>query len=36
MLVQVYGDDMKKAAVHKWVTRFSEGRGSVTAEERSG
>jgi hypothetical protein len=27
MLVQVYGDNaMKKTAVYKWVTRFSEGR----------
>jgi hypothetical protein len=33
MLVQVYGDNaMKKTAVHKWVTRFSEGRASVTDE----
>jgi len=37
MLVQVYGDnDMKKTAVYKWVKRFSEGRESVTDEERSG
>jgi hypothetical protein len=37
MLVQVYGDNaMKKTAVYKWVTRFSEGRASVTDEERSG
>ena len=37
MLVQVYGDSaMKKTAVYKWVKRFSEGRGSVTDEERSG
>ena len=37
MLVQVYGDNsMKKTAVYKWVKRFSEGRGSVTDEERSG
>ena len=36
MLVQVYGDSaMKKAAVYKWVKRFSEGRESVT-DERSG
>jgi hypothetical protein len=36
MLVQVYGDNaMKKTAICKWVTRFSEGRGSVT-DERSG
>jgi hypothetical protein len=27
---------MKKTAVYKWVTRFSEGRESVTDEERSG
>ena len=37
MLVQVYGDSaMKKRAVYKWVKLFSEGRGSVTDEERSG
>ena len=37
MLAQVYGDNaMKKAAVYKWVKRFSEGRESVTDEERSG
>jgi len=37
MLVQVYGDNaMKKTAVNKWVKRFSEGRESVTEEERSG
>ena len=37
MLVQVYGvNAMKKKAVYKWVKRFSEGRGSVTDEERSG
>jgi len=37
MLVQVYGDSaMRKTAVHKWVKRFSEGRKSVTDEERSG
>jgi len=36
-LVQVYGDNaMKKTAVYKWVKRFSEGRESVTDEERSG
>jgi len=35
--VQVYGDNaMKKIAVYKWVKRFSEGRESVTDEERSG
>jgi len=37
MLVQVYGDNaMKKIAVYKWVNRFSDGRESVTGEERSG
>ena len=37
MLVQVYGDNaMKKTAVYKWVKRFSEGRESVTDEEKSG
>jgi len=37
LLVQVYGDNaMKKTAVYKWVKRFSEGRESVTDEERSG
>ena len=37
LLVQVYGDNaMKKRAVYKWVKRFSEGRESVTDEERSG
>jgi transposase len=37
MLLQVYGDNgMKKRAVYKWVTRFSEGRESVTDEESSG
>ena len=37
MLVQVYGDNaMQKRAVYKWVKRFSEGRESVTDEERSG
>jgi len=37
MLVQVYGDNaMKKTAVYRWVKRFSEGRESVTDEERSG
>jgi histone-lysine N-methyltransferase SETMAR len=37
MLVQVYRDNaMKKTAVHKWVICFSEGRESVTDEERSG
>jgi len=37
MLVQVYGDNaMMKTAVYNWVKRFSEGRESVTDEERSG
>jgi len=37
MLVQVYGDNaMKKTAVYKWLKRFSEGRESVTEEEKSG
>jgi len=37
MLVKVYGDNvMKKTAVYKWVKRFSEGRKSVTEDERSG
>ena len=37
MLVQGYGDNaMKRTAVYKWVKRFSEGRESVTDEERSG
>jgi len=36
-LVQVYGDNaMKKTAVCKWEKRFSEGRESVTDEERLG
>jgi len=37
MLVQVYGDNaLKKTAVYKWVKHISEGRESVTDEERSG
>ena len=37
MLVQVYGDNaIKETAAYKWVRRFSEGRESVTNEERSG
>jgi hypothetical protein len=37
MIVEVYGDNaMKKTAVYKCVTCFSEGRKSVTHEERSG
>ena len=36
ILLQVYLDNaMKKTAVYKWVKRFSEGRESVTDEERS-
>ena len=36
MLVQVYGHSaMKKTAVYKWVKCVSEGRESVTVEERS-
>ena len=36
MLVKVYGDNaMKKTPDYKWVKRFSEGRESVTDEERS-
>jgi len=35
MLPQVYGDNaMKKTAVYKWVKHFSEGRESMTDEER--
>jgi hypothetical protein len=35
ILVQDCGDNgMKKTAVYKWVKRFSEGRESVTDEER--
>jgi hypothetical protein len=37
MLVQVYGDNaMNKTEIYNWVTRFSEGRESVTDEESSG
>jgi len=37
VLVQVYGDNgMKTTAVYMWVKRFTEGRESVTDEERSG
>jgi len=37
MLVQVYGSHaIKKTTVYNWVKRFSEGRESVTEEERSG
>jgi hypothetical protein len=36
-LVLIYGDNaIEKTAVYTSVTRFSEGRGSVTDEERSG
>ena len=37
MLLQVYKDNaLKKTAVYQWVKCFSEGRESVTVEERSG
>jgi len=37
MLLQVYKDNaLKKTAVYQWVKCFSEGRESVTDEERSG
>jgi hypothetical protein len=37
ILAQMYGDNaMKKTAFCKWVKRFSEGRESITDEERSG
>ena len=37
MLVQVSGENaMKKTAIYKWMKHFSEGRESVTDEERSG
>jgi len=37
MLVQLYWDNtMKKTAVYWWVKRLSEGRKSVTDDERSG
>ena len=37
MLVQVYGGNaMKKTVVYRWVKSVSEGRESVTDEERSG
>jgi len=37
ILVQVYGDNaMKKTAVYRWVKHSSEGKESVTDEERSG
>jgi hypothetical protein len=36
MLVQVYEyNAIKKTAVYKWVTRFPEGRASVTDEIRT-
>jgi len=31
-----WDNSMKKTAVYKWMKRFSEGRESVTDEERSG
>jgi hypothetical protein len=35
--MQVYGNNAKKkTAVYKWVTRFSEGRESVTNDKKSG
>ena len=35
--MQVYGDNaMKRTAVYRWVKRVSEGRESVTDEERPG
>ncbi|PNF22711.1 hypothetical protein B7P43_G07115 [Cryptotermes secundus] len=35
ILMQVYRDNaMKKTAVYKWMAGFSDGRGSVTDEER--
>jgi hypothetical protein len=37
MLLQVYVDNaMKKTAVYKWVTYFSDGRESITDEKTSG
>jgi transposase len=37
MIVQVYEDNvMKKTAIYKWVTRFSQGTENVTYEESSG
>jgi hypothetical protein len=36
MLAQVYRDNAMKNTVSKWVALFSEGRESVTDEERSG
>jgi len=37
MLVQVYGDyAVRKTAGYKWEKCFSEGKESVTDEERSG
>jgi hypothetical protein len=33
MLMQVYGNKaMKKTAVYKWVTRFSEGRENIIGQ----
>jgi hypothetical protein len=37
MLVQIYGDTaMKKTAVYKWTTPFSEGRASLTKRDQNG
>jgi transposase len=37
ILVQAYGDnDRNKKSVYKWVKRITEGRESVTIEEKSG
>jgi hypothetical protein len=37
MLVQVCGDNaMKKTAIYKWVTRFSEGRASLMKRDQDG
>jgi hypothetical protein len=37
MLVQVDWDNaMKKTGFYKWVTRFSDGRGSVTKTDQDG
>jgi len=37
ILMQIYRDNaMKKTAVYRWVKRFSEGRESITDEERPG
>jgi hypothetical protein len=36
MFGQVYGNNVQKTAVYKWVTCLYEGRESVTDEERLG